>query len=212
MIAMLAPVVIAAMAGQAAVPIAQTGFFTARQPEVAAALELMPDGRFRYSLDYGAVSEIAGGRWTGDGRTVRLTSDPMPRAPSFAILADEPAPAGEYQVTLENPGFDWGGPLEFLATIDGSPSPVRIKPDSVGRVDPPPGRITAIRPIVPVYGDIGPPLALAGPGGHKLTVRFLRNDLGMARFDSTPLVVEDGGLRLMRYGASIRLVRSAPSQ
>lgn len=203
--------IMAAVAGaNAAVPIAQTGYFESRQPEVAAALELGPDGRFRYALDYGAVSEMAEGKWTSDGRTVFLTSDPMPNAPSFAVVSDEPAPAGQYVVQLESPGFDWGGPLEFVATVDGASAPVRVKPDGNGKVTGLSGRIATISPIVPVYDIVSKPTVLAGDGGHKLTFRFERNDLGKARFDAQPLAIDDGGLRLDRYETTIRLVRVAP--
>ena len=36
------------------------------------------DGRFRYGFDYGAVSEVSEGKWTVEGDTVLLTTDPMP--------------------------------------------------------------------------------------------------------------------------------------
>jgi len=203
---------LAASVATASVPVAQTGYFESRQPEVAAALQLDPDGRFQYVLDYGAVSEMAEGKWTSDGRTVFLTSDPMPKAPSFVVVKDEPAPAGQYVVTLEDPGFDWGGPLEFVASVDGSPGPVRMRPDGNGKVSGVQGRIASISPLVPVYGIVSDPIALSGAGGHKLTFRFLRNDLGKARFVTQPLAVEDGGLRIDRYETTIRLVRVAPRQ
>lgn len=54
------------------------GLYLANQMEVGAGLELQANGRFRYALDYGAVSEGAEGRWTADATTVRLTSDTAP--------------------------------------------------------------------------------------------------------------------------------------
>jgi hypothetical protein len=56
------------------------GLYETDQMEVAAALELQKGGRFRYVLDYGAVSERGEGDWKFDGRSVRLTSNPMPPA------------------------------------------------------------------------------------------------------------------------------------
>ena len=44
-----------------------TGFYRSNQMEVGAALQLDPDGRFKYQLDYGAVSEAAEGNWSSDG-------------------------------------------------------------------------------------------------------------------------------------------------
>ena len=69
-----------AFAGSAAArdadPVA--GLYEINQMEMAGGLELRPDGRFRYSFDYGVVSEEAEGKWTGVGSTVFLTTNPMP--------------------------------------------------------------------------------------------------------------------------------------
>ena len=54
------------------------GLYEVNQMEMAGRLELRSDGRFRYGLDYGAVSEESEGRWTADGTTVLLMTDPMP--------------------------------------------------------------------------------------------------------------------------------------
>ena len=63
-----------------------TGFYASSQMEVAAAIELEADGKFDYSLDYGAVSEFAEGTWTSEGGTIYLTSTKMQgayKAPAF---------------------------------------------------------------------------------------------------------------------------------
>ena len=54
-------------------PAALPGFYVAHQIEVAAAIELEPDGKFAYALDYGAVSESAEGRWKLEGDRIMLT-------------------------------------------------------------------------------------------------------------------------------------------
>ena len=53
------------------------GTYATQQMEVGAKLELKADGRFRYMLDYGAVSEAAEGDWTAAKGVVHLDSDPM---------------------------------------------------------------------------------------------------------------------------------------
>ena len=201
----LAPLLVA-IAPASTIP----GIYRSQQMEVAAALELRPDGRFRYALDYGAVSEEGEGDWVADGSTVRLTSNPLPVAPSFAVVRDLPASPGELWAELENPGFDWGGPLELLLSFDKIVGLVRVTASENGRVETNGGRVTAIRPVVPVYGTIGAPLPLTGDRGHRLTIRFLRNDLGKVRFLSEPLQVTPGGLLLNRYETSIRLNRVGP--
>lgn len=50
------------------------GFYSANQREVAAAIDLEPDGKFAYALDYGAVSEVAEGTWTSEAGIIYLTS------------------------------------------------------------------------------------------------------------------------------------------
>ena len=54
------------------------GLYEIDQMEMAGGLELRSDGRFAYALDYGAVSETAEGKWTGEGGVVVLTTEPMP--------------------------------------------------------------------------------------------------------------------------------------
>ena len=99
------------------------GLYETHQMEVAAGLELKPNGHFRYALSYGAVDEEAEGDWTFDGQTVRLTSNPMPKAPSFELVRDDPAPRGELWMKLEHPGFEWATrprDLRFRPTIRGA--------------------------------------------------------------------------------------------
>ena len=62
--------------------------------EVGAGLELKAD-HTSATLVYGAVDEQAAGDWIFDGKTVRLTSNPMPKQPSFELVRDDPAPKGE---------------------------------------------------------------------------------------------------------------------
>ena len=199
-----------ALLALAPVPTGLPGIYRSQQIEVAAALELTQDHRFRYALEYGAVSELGEGSWTTDGKTVRLTSDPMPKAPSFEIVRDDPAPPGELWVNFEHPGFDWGGPLEMLVTLDGVNTRVRTAPADNGRVDVGGQRIVAIQPLIPVYEEFGPPLKLTPDRGHRLTIRFLRNDLGKARFSNAPLAIDGDDLVIERYETPIRLNRVGP--
>jgi len=54
------------------------GLYEIHQMEMAGGLELQPNGRFRYAVDYGAVSEVSEGKWEVEGGTVLLTTYPMP--------------------------------------------------------------------------------------------------------------------------------------
>ncbi|MES2904170.1 MAG: hypothetical protein V4696_08300 [Pseudomonadota bacterium] len=67
-----------------------SGFYSANQMEVAAAIDLESDGKFAYALDYGAVSEVAEGNWTSEGQTIYLTSTKMQGAYRQASFVREP--------------------------------------------------------------------------------------------------------------------------
>ena len=74
-----AAILIAAPGGASAeTPAGFAGLYEINQMEMAGGLELQPGGRFRYAFDYGAVSEVSEGKWTVEGDTVLLTTDPMP--------------------------------------------------------------------------------------------------------------------------------------
>jgi len=202
----LVPILVAMAPAVSTLP----GIYRSHQMEVGAGLELKEDGRFRYALDYGAVSETAEGKWTSDGKTVRLTSEPMPRAPAFEIVRDDPAPVGELWVDFQDPGFSWGGPLEMLLTVEGEKALLRGEPDTSGRVHAGGKRILAIQPIVPVYEQFGAPLPLSPDRGHKIIVRFLPNDLGKARFSNQPMTIDGDALVIERYETPIRFKRVGP--
>lgn len=181
-----------------------TGLYEIRQMEMAGGLELMPDGHFRYALEYGAVSEQGEGRWLAEMDQVTLTSDPMPRAPAFEVVKDEPAQPGELWVSLAPPGFgSWTAPLEMLVTLRGESEPWEIRANADGSVSLDGKVATSIRPLVPVYGIAGAPIPLSGSRGHKILLRFAPNDLGKALFDDQPLMIEGDTLVLYRYDAKI---------
>jgi hypothetical protein len=186
------------------------GVYETHQIEVAAALELKPDGHFRYALSYGAVDEEAEGDWTFDGKAVRLTSNPMPKAPSFELVRDDPAPKGELSMTLEDPGFAWGHGLEALARAE-SNRLFEISADDSGHVDltgrPP---VQAIAPEMPVYGPTGQLFPLSTDRGHRLLFRFHANDLGKARFDPQEVRLNGTDLVMDRYDTSFRFVKVRP--
>jgi len=183
------------------------GLYQIRQMEMGGGLELKADGHFRYALSYGAVDEEGEGIWTFDGKAVLLTSKPMPKEPSFELVHDLPAPKGELYLALEDPGFQWGHPLEVIATAD-LKSGFEVTADENGKVDlsgkPP---IIAVAPKMPVYGPTGQIFRLDGDRGHRLLFRFHRNDLGKVAFDKQQLTRDGSTLHLNRYDTDIRFIR-----
>jgi hypothetical protein len=184
------------------------GLYQARQMEVGAAIELRKGGHFRYQLDYGAVSEQAEGDWQLEGKTVRLTTRPAPRPPSFELVRDDPAPPGELVMTLVPPGFgEEGLRLDAIATDAASGKRGMVTSDEKGHVDSGGHALSAIEPLIPVYGTVGGHFSLSGTGGHHLLLRFHANDIGIAAFDREPLALTPGALVLKRYGIEIRFMR-----
>jgi hypothetical protein len=194
----------------AVAPQTVVGFYQSQQMEIGAALELQKSGHFRYQLDYGAVSEGAEGDWTFDGKTVRLTSNPMPKSPMFTLVRDDPAPKGEVWIAVEKSGFDWGGRLEAIANAQGVSEKGLVRTDSDGRVDSGGRILTRIEPLVPVYGIPAGSFSLSPDRGHRLLLRFHANDLGKAAFRSEPLELDGSALVLSRYDAEIRFLRVRP--
>jgi hypothetical protein len=202
--ALLTALLLAGAAPAEAQPVA--GLYRIDQMEMGGGLELRPDGRFRYALEYGAVSEEGEGKWRLDGNAVLLTSDPMPKAPDFKVVRDDPAPKGELTVTLEPPGFgNMGDRVEILFTAPrkGFPDIYHLDLDEDGHSTLPTDVPVIIIPQVPVYGNLGTGIELSPDRGHKLLLRFLPNDLGKARFDGERLEREGETLTFHRYEAKI---------
>jgi hypothetical protein len=186
------------------------GFYRTQQMEIAGPLELQRNGHFRYELEYGAVSEQGEGVWAFDGKTVRLTSSPMPRQPNFVLVGDRPAPACELSVSVDWGKLDWSAAPRVLVTYQGDPKIHLVYADGSGKLESSRCDATSIRPLVPVYGVVGSEVKLSLGEGRKLQFRFEPNDIGRAAFRREPLVVDGRGLVLTRYETSIRFIRTRP--
>lgn len=206
----LAAAVSALVAGAAPhTPAKLAGLYETSQMEMGGALELQPGGHFRYQLEYGAASEEAEGDWTFDGTTVRLTSNPMPSKPAFALVSDEPAPAGDLYVAVEDSRFGIWTPLTVVVTADGFDRPIKMYAEDDGRVIAPNGqRVTSVRMLLPVYESGGDPVQLSADRGHRLLFRIQPNDLGKAPLQSEPLDFHAGSLVMHRYDTEITFRRA----
>lgn len=210
MITGLAALLLAAAAAHHPAGLSVAGLYQVHQMEMGGALELQKNGHFRYAFTYGAVDEEGKGDWTFDGKAVHLTSNPMPKRPAFELVRDDPAPKGELYMTLEDPGFEWGHPLEAMVTPD-MKTGAEVSADDSGRVElggaP---AVAAIAPMMPVFGSTGDIFPLSQDRGHRLLFRFHRNDLGQAIFKDERLVRDGPNLVLLRYDAKVRFMRARP--
>lgn len=187
----------------------RAGLYEAHQMEMAAALELKPDGHFRYGLTYGALDETAEGGWReADGR-ILLTTAPAVVPPRFALVSDTPSVDGAIYAALDKPDA-LGDFTLTLAAVDAADGKVRyVEADETGRVPIEPGReISAIVPDLPVYQIPFSPYKLT-PGGHRLVFRFDANDLGKADFKAEALTIDGDALVLKRFDRTIRFERAS---
>ena len=190
-------------------PASLAGFYQSQTMEVGGGIELRGDGHYRYELEYGAVDEASEGDWTFDGTAVRLTSKPMPKEPAFELVSDDPAPKGEVSLIVDKEGFNWTGRIDAIGT-DQSGDQGLVTTDDDGKVDSGGHLLTAIDPMVPVYGLKAGHFPLSADRGHKLHLKFHANDLGHPAFKGEPLALRGDALVMLRYDTEIRFVRVGP--
>ena len=201
---------IAAAAAPAAARTASSlvGVYDGHQMEMAAGLELMADGRFRYALSYGALDEEAAGKWSVSGDNVVLTSDPV-TAPRFVLVSRAKGADGVLQVMLDVPNgmsrqyFD-----AMIAKSNGRAEKEQLSEDGLSSPFTSDNAPTSVRMVLPVFEVIGEPVKLDPDSGYSLHFRFEPNDLGKVDFRATPLKIVNGDLVLDRVGRTIRFRRS----
>jgi len=196
----------------AAAPPSVAGLYHSQQMEIGAALELQADGHFRYQLDYGAVSEGAEGEWTADGQTIRLTSKPMPKEPTFDLVRDTPASKCTLTLSVDWGKFNWNSPPDVLVPYEGKPHELQqLHADrDTGTVHLDNCAVTTVMPLVPVFDVAGEPIAVSPASGHRLSLRFVPNELGHVAFRGERLTRDGSSLLLNRYDTVIRFLRDAP--
>ena len=180
------------------------GAYDGGATEIAAGLELLADGRFRYGLSYGALDEQAEGRWEGDGAQITLIGDPV-SPPRFGLVGEGGAPDGEFRALLDLPaGMDrqWFDIRLILA--DGAPIDRQLGEDGLILDLPPGSRVIQAQLRLDLFGIVSEPFPLSG---REARFSFEPNDLGKANFVGTPLARDGADLLLERHG---RLLRFAP--
>lgn len=182
----------------------QAGLYEAEAMEIAAAIDLRADGRFRYGLSYGALDEEGEGVWTVENGTLYLTSEPRVKPPRFAVERDDPAPAGTLSVKLSDPEMMGGYPLTLIVTIAGEDRPRYIDAEEDGSVQLESGAVvTSVVPDMPVYEIPYQPHALTPETGHSLVFRLEPNDFGKADFAREAVTIQGSTLILERHGRTI---------
>lgn len=203
LLAVLAAVAAGAQVPAEPPPLCLTGLYDGSGFEMASALELSGNGRFRYMLSYGALDEEAEGTWRALGDAVFLTSDPV-NPPRFALISDMAGEGEGMKITLRPPR---GLSVQYFALIakyaDGRHHALQFVEDDLVIAPTEHGEALpeSVRVTLPVFDLTSDPLPVAA--GHEIVVRFDPNELGKVAFAATPLMREEGGLTFERHGRDI---------
>ena len=183
------------------------GHYHGAAMEIAAALELGPNHRFRYRLIYGALDETAEGKWEpGDGALL-LTSDPI-IPPAFAFVSEGPSPDSDLHIDLDVPqGISRQYFDAELGLADGSTVTYQFAEDGLVVTEPGHAHPAQVRLLLPVFSVASAAQPVTGQGARALRFRFDPNDLGKVAFTETPLEIGPGSLLLERHGRALRLLR-----
>jgi hypothetical protein len=184
------------------------GTYDGGQMEMAAALELLADGRFRYALAYGALDEQAAGKWTLRGDRVLLTSDPV-TAPRFVLVSQTKGATGVLRIDLDVPKgvsrqyFD-----AVIAKANGQSERKQLAEDELLLPFAAAEAPTTIRLSLQMFEVASAPVRLDANSGYSVRFRFEPNDVGKVSFQATPLKLVNGALLLDRHGRTIRFRRT----
>lgn len=173
----------------------------AGQPDEASEIRLRPDGRFDYALAAGSLDERAEGRWTSNGRTVRLRTEPKPVPGRFDLKTAERTAEAPLTLRVVWPdgrgiaavdlrvGFPDGPPVEGYTQEDGW----SLSPEE-------PRRPRWVELAVPMHGLASPRFAVEPGAANALTFTLTPNDLGVVDFTGILIEVKSDRLLVHRGG------------
>ena len=189
--------------------ISHAGMYRAKAgPDVASALELAPDGRFRYMHSEGALDEQASGRWSVVDDGLQLDTLPHPRAPEWRIEKIEESKAGPLSVTVKVPGGDniQGIYLRVGFTNgDRAAGSTALEGWSLAPDD---SRQPAwIEFSEPIHGISSPRFELPPQHGMAVSILLVPNEIGIAAFDKTKVSITREGIMLHWRGRDIPYAR-----
>jgi len=183
-------------------------------PDTASELDLLPTGRFRFFLAAGAVDLHAEGRWTSDGRTVVLNTEPRPRPATFTagpvsrsgdapitVLVNGPNGRGIAGIDLRM-GFADGRVIESYTQDYGW----RYNQEG------PPGVPQWVELSLAMYNLPPQRFQLDAVAGNMFTFTLVPNDLGVQDFRDTTLEITSEGLVINGPGGTGTYARESAGQ
>jgi hypothetical protein len=184
------------------------GTYDGRQMEMAAGLELLANGRFRYALAYGALDEQAAGKWTLRGDSVLLTSDPA-SPPRFVLVSQNKGAPGVLRVDLDVPkGVSRQYFNALITKASGQTERRQLAEDGLQLPFAAAEAPTTLRLSLQMFDVASGPVRLDANSGYSVRFRFEPNDIGKVPFQATPLKLVNGALLLDRHGRTIRFRRT----
>jgi hypothetical protein len=186
------------------------GMYNGGQMEVGAQMELLANGHFRYELAYGAMDEEAQGTWEFKDGAVFLTSVPAVKQPQYVVISDVPDSRGGLWVKVSNgPVFEVAHQRLYLfydSNFSATAHPDMVEVGDDGKVPLPHGKMPKfIIPEIPIFPILNKPIPVTGDGGHLITLRFDKNDIGKGDFRALRLPIEDGVLVMTRPDLELEL-------
>lgn len=171
----------------------------AGEHELAAQIEIRPDGHFAYALSYGALDEQAEGTWTATDKGIALTTQPKPKPPVFRL--DHVGPEGAMPFTVTVLGPDGRGIAGIYVRLGYENGAVMtgytqdygwtLNQSSLGK----PAWIELVEPIHRLFS----PSFMIDKGIHSMTVTLIPNDLGVAAFEHTKLEPVGEGIYVLHH-------------
>jgi hypothetical protein len=180
-------------------------------PDVASALELLPDGRFRYFLIAGALDKRAEGHWTSDGRTVLLNTEPRPLAPVFSANPPSHSDEAPLVVRVTTPGGPGLAGIDLVLgfadgrTVEGYTQEAGWQYTD----DAPPGRPAWVELSLAMYGIAPRRFALDPAAGNQFNFTLTPNDMEVMDFRDQALEISGRDLVLHLNGGSGTYAREA---
>lgn len=170
------------------------------EPDVASELILHPDGRFQYFLSAGALDERAEGRWTREGKTIRLTTVPKPKPAVFSSGAAERDGAAPLTVKVTWPDGRGIAGVDLMITFDNGEPATGYTQEYGWSLDAAEKRAPrSVTFAVPMHSLRSQSFPIDAARANRLTFVLTPNDLGIFDFENQPLTVGKDGL-VMRRG------------
>ena len=189
-------------------PVALAGTYRLHEHDAASELALLPNGHFRFFFAAGALDLAAEGRWTSDGRSVTLNTEPRPVPPAFSA---GPVSRGEGPLHIKVTGPNGRG-LALIDlrvgfadghVVDGYTQDYGWQLAEAEDV----GAARWVELTIAMYGLPPQRFPIDPTAGHDLSFILTPNGLGVEDFHDAILPITREGLVLTLMGGSGTYVR-----